>query len=64
MIKRAAGQDAGIAPEDLQHLRAYASQERALGDARFQHMVETTLGRPAAYRPRGRPRLTKTRDGA
>jgi len=26
-------QGRGIAPEDLQHLRAYASQERALGDA-------------------------------
>ena len=47
--------DAGIAPDDLQHLRAYASQERALGDGRFQRMVETTLGRPAAIRPRGRP---------
>ena len=47
--------DAGIAPDDLQHLRAYASQERALGDDRFQRMVETTLGRPAAIRPRGRP---------
>ncbi|MGB8378113.1 MAG: transposase [Rhodanobacteraceae bacterium] len=56
--------DAGIAPDDLNHLRSYASQERALGDARFQRMVETTLGRPATYRPRGRPRLTKARDGA
>jgi len=48
--------DAGIAPDDLQHLRAYANQERALGDERFQRMVETTLGRAATYRPRGRPR--------
>lgn len=47
--------DAGIAPDDLQQLRAYASQERALGDERFQRMVETTLGRPAVCRPRGRP---------
>lgn len=47
--------DAGIAPDDLQHLRTYASQERALGDERFQRMVETTLGRPAVCRPRGRP---------
>ena len=47
--------DAGIAPDDLQHLRAYAHQERALGDERFQRMVETTLGRPAICRPRGRP---------
>ena len=56
--------DAGIAPEDLQHLRAYASQERALGDERFQRMVETTLGRSATYRPRGRPRLAGARDGS
>ncbi len=56
--------DAGIAPEDLQHLRVYASQERALGDERFQRMVETTLGRPATCRPRGRPRLTGARDEA
>lgn len=50
--------DAGIAPDDLQRLRAYAHQERALGDERFQQMVETTLGRPATCRPRGRPRRT------
>jgi putative transposase len=47
--------NAGIAPDDLQQLRAYASQERALGDERFQRMVETTLGRPAVCRLRGRP---------
>ena len=47
---------AGIAPDDLLRLRVYASQERALGDERFQHMVETTLGRLATCRPRGRPR--------
>lgn len=35
--------DAGIAPDDLQHLRAYVSQERALGDERFQRMVEDAL---------------------
>lgn len=54
--------DAGIAPDDLQRLRAYATQERALGNERFQHMVETTLGRPAACRPRGRPRLKGAKD--
>jgi putative transposase len=54
--------DAGIAPDDLQHLRAYARQERALGDERFQRMVQTTLGRPATCRPRGRPRLVSARD--
>jgi len=56
--------DAGIAPDDLQHLRAYARQERALGDERFQRMVETTLGRPATCRPRGRPRQAGERAGA
>ena len=50
--------NAGIAPDDLQQLSAYASQERALGDERFQHMVESTLGRPAVCRPRGRPPRT------
>lgn len=48
---------AGITPPELRRLRAYANQERALGDERFQHMVETTLGRPVAYRQRGRPSL-------
>lgn len=48
--------DAGIAPEELLQLRTYAQQERALGNERFQRMVEITLGRPAAARPRGRPR--------
>jgi putative transposase len=54
--------DAGIAPDDLQQLRAYASQERALGDERFQRMVETTLGRPAVCRPRGRPPRASIRE--
>ena len=48
--------DAGIAPEELLQLRIYVQQERALGNERFQRMVEITLGRPAAARPRGRPR--------
>jgi putative transposase len=56
--------EAGITPDDLQHLRAYARQERALGDERFQRMVETTLGRPATCRPRGRPRQASEQDGA
>jgi putative transposase len=54
--------DAGNAPDDLQQLRAYASQERALGDERFQCMVEATLGRPAACRPRGRSRRASLRE--
>ncbi|WP_404634598.1 hypothetical protein [Dyella ginsengisoli] len=54
--------NAGIAPDHLQRLRAYPSQERGLGDERFQHMVETTLGRPAACRSRGRPRQASLRE--
>jgi putative transposase len=54
--------DAGISPDDLLRLRKYASQERALGDERFQQMVETTLGRPAACRARGRPRQASFRE--
>jgi hypothetical protein len=45
-----------IAHDDLQSLRAYASQERVLGDERIQlqHMVEKNqLGRPASYQPCG-----------
>jgi hypothetical protein len=38
--------NAGIAPDVLQHLRAYASQERALGDERFQRMVEPPWDAP------------------
>ncbi|MEO8779056.1 MAG: hypothetical protein ABI389_10355 [Rhodanobacter sp.] len=55
--------DAGIAPDHLQHLRAYARQERALGDERFQRIVETTLGHPAALRPRGRPPRASNLEG-
>src|SRR5690242_17772140 len=56
--------DAGISPDDLHQLRAYARQERALGDERFHRMVETTLGRPATCRPRGRPRRADVQDEA
>lgn len=56
--------DAGIAPDDLQHLRAYASQERALGDERFQRMVETTPGRTATCRPRARSKRASAKDKA
>lgn len=43
-------------PEELARIRAYMAQEKALGDARFQAMVEKALNRPAVIRPRGRPR--------
>ncbi len=47
---------AGIPDEELQSLRQYMAQERALGDPRFQAMVEKTLNRTATYLSRGRPR--------
>ncbi|MEJ7745368.1 MAG: transposase [Luteimonas sp.] len=46
----------GLVEEDTAAIRRHLTQERALGDKRFQRMVEMTLGRPAACRPRGRPR--------
>jgi putative transposase len=45
----------GIEADELATLRRYLAQQRALGDERFQAMVEKTLNRKAAYRPSGRP---------
>lgn len=47
---------APLHPDELARIRAYMAQEKALGDVRFQAMVEKALNRPAAIRPRGRPR--------
>jgi putative transposase len=47
----------GVADDDILRIRQHINQERALGDGRFQHMVEETLGRPATCRPRGRPTM-------
>ncbi len=44
-----------ISAEECDAIRAHLEQERAWGDKRFQAMVEKTLNRPAAVRPRGRP---------
>jgi len=52
---------AGISDDDLTAIRWHLAQERALGDARFQRMLEKTLNRPVACRARGRPR--KSLDG-
>ena len=52
----------GVSDEDLQRIRAHLQQERALGDTTFQRMVEKTLGRPVAVRPRGR-RVSPPTDG-
>lgn len=45
-----------IDPTDTERIRLHMQQERALGDQRFQAMVEKALGTPAQARPRGRPR--------
>lgn len=44
-----------LSVDELALIRGHLAQERALGDARFQKMVEETLGRPVALRARGRP---------
>lgn len=46
---------APLVPDELARIRAYMSQEKALGDLRFQTMVEKALNRPVAVRARGRP---------
>jgi putative transposase len=45
----------GIAQEDLDSIRRHLGRASALGNDRFQEMVEKTLNRPVACRPRGRP---------
>lgn len=50
----------GLHEEDLAAIRLHLAQERALGSARFQTMVERTLNRPASCRPRGRPKRNLT----
>lgn len=47
---------AGVDSEQLAVIRAHLAQERALGDRRFQAMVEKALNRPVAVRPGGRAR--------
>lgn len=47
---------APLAEHELASIRAYMAQEKALGEPRFQAMVEKALNRPATVRPRGRPR--------
>jgi putative transposase len=51
---------AGGDQDELQSIRAHATQQRAYGDARFQAMVEKTLNRSAALRPSGRPARGRT----
>ena len=49
--------EAGVSEEELDTIRRYIAQQRALGDGRFQQLVEKTLNQPALYRPGGRPRV-------
>lgn len=46
----------GVGDDELENIRAHLQQERALGDTKFQAMVEKALGRPVKLRKRGRPR--------
>jgi putative transposase len=49
---------AAIPEDELQAIRGHLAQERALGNPRFQAMVEKNLNRPALCRDRGRPERT------
>ena len=46
----------GIDAVELASIRRHLQRESALGNPRFQQMVERTLNRPVACLPRGRPR--------
>ncbi|WP_226468592.1 transposase [Luteimonas panaciterrae] len=47
---------APLDPGGFSRIRAYMTQEKALGDARFQATVEKILNRSVVVMPRGRPR--------
>ncbi|MGN6520653.1 MAG: hypothetical protein ACTHK2_14635 [Dokdonella sp.] len=44
-----------ISDEQLAEIRAYAQPQRALGNDRFQRLIEAELGRCARVRPAHRP---------
>jgi len=46
---------AGVSEDEISAIRLHLKQGRALGDRRFQAMVEKTLGQPASTNPHGRP---------
>lgn len=48
--------DEKMSDDDRALIRSHMQQERALGNLKFQLMVEKTLNRPARVRPIGRPR--------
>ena len=45
-----------VGEDELMDIRRHVHKQRALGDPRFQAMLERTLNRPVACRERGRPR--------
>jgi putative transposase len=47
--------DDGVDAADLEAIRRHLAQERALGDARFQSLIERALNRPVRIRPVGWP---------
>jgi len=44
-----------IGDDELHDIRRHVHKQRALGDPRFQAMLERTLNRPVACRNGGRP---------
>lgn len=53
----------GVSEDNLQLIRSQVAQERTLGDAKFQAMVEKTPGRPLHYtRTGGRDEQPQTSD--
>lgn len=46
----------GTTADELAMIRSHAVQECVLGGGEFVDMVTKQMGRPAGYRPRGRPR--------
>lgn len=49
-----------IGEDQLAEIRVYIQQQRALGNNRFQAMIEAELGRCAHVRPAHRPRISRT----
>lgn len=47
---------AAVSSEELKNIREHLRQERALGDTKFQAMVEKALGQHASVRSPGRPK--------
>jgi putative transposase len=50
-----------LADNDIRAIRAHLNKDCALGSDKFQHEIETVLGRRVKIAPQGRPK--KARDG-